>query len=168
MSLINALVLNSSIDSINLTITNHLSERDNSIPKWKFLNRELEDIGPTPIHKAVWCIINSILYQERVCFTLTRDSLRKMIKNDQNLSFGLKNDNYSKIVKVLTTGKEPLLKQIAKGEKAYAYEVISPILLKLLVVDVNEQRKQTIDFANGLLIDEVIDNNDCTINDGDI
>lgn len=153
MSLIKSKIASTQVKLINLQVTTKLTPKNIILPELKFLNDELESIKDdgTVIAKTVWAILNSILTQKRVCFTLSRGALREMLKADENgLKIGLKNDSYRQILSNLLDDSEgpAFIKLIHEGNRAYAYEVVHPTLLAFLIVDVNKQRQEAIAFSD--------------------
>lgn len=152
MSLIKSKSKSSKAKLINLQVTTKLTPQNIVLPELDFLNDNLIDAKEgSAIDKAVWCILNSIITQKRVCFTLSKRSLRDMLKSDENdLNVGLKDSNYRHILGMLLDDSDaaPFIKLIHKGNKSYAYEVVHTDILEHLIVDVSKQRSEAIAFSD--------------------
>lgn len=134
---------------IVLKQTRKIEEIDLFEEKWKVIKNEyIENINGDWLDKAMTSFLNSIVYSNRAVFIITRESLRQLLKSDENWdkTIGLKDSNYPIFLCEMINGE--LIKKIVDGTKASVYELISPELLKFINADVEAQRLEAVEFAN--------------------
>ena len=135
---------------ILLKFTRQINDQDLELPQWQFMQKEYDECQNEEwVTKAVVSIFNSILFQQRVFFNLTRDTTRALLKADKNwdTSIGMKNENYKALIQELLSSE--LIREVKKGTKSYVYEVISPELLDFMVVNSVKQKAECEAFADG-------------------
>ena len=119
--------------------------------QWATLKHEYGKVN-TPIGRALCSIVNSILFQQRVYFSLTRADLREMVTEDRNhvqiRSF--KNETYSKIRALLF--ENGIAEEVFKGtgKQVSILKIVDKNLLKYLKVNVEAQKEESLIFFNGL------------------
>jgi len=119
-------------------------------PAWAELGQDYDDAKKEKsswIIKATLTIINSIILQRRVVFIITRESLRRLLKTDQNWdkNLGLRQGNYRLILKVIynTIGElVELVENNKTGRKVAIIKVTSKDLLKYLQANYEEQLEE--------------------------
>ena len=127
MSFIKRAIQKANSKLITLKSTKYTHEEDLELPQWQFLKDEYTECQTEPwLTKAVLSICNSIIYQQRVFFVLTKKSARELFKSDKNWKkpIGLKDENYKKLIQELT--ESDLIRLVKKDGQAYVYELISP------------------------------------------
>lgn len=138
-------------DAIILQYVKTITEQDLVLPEWYELNEDYKT-NSHPLSKVIITIRNSILFQRRIFFCMTRKSLRELIDKDLNWKVKGKftNEKYSYIIRLLT--KEFSILKIAQKTTnkrgVDVYQVIDSSILKHLQIDENKQFEQTITFAN--------------------
>jgi hypothetical protein len=124
-------------------------------PAWRFVAEEYKNCqNDSWKNKAAVSLLNSIIFQRRIVFVLTRNNLRDLLASDENWEkpLGLKNDNYKKLLCMLYSG---LLEKIIlpvnpkTGRDIMILKVVHPEVLKFLQVNVEDQLKQTVNFVEG-------------------
>jgi hypothetical protein len=138
---------------ILLTTTKKIHKNDiKADPIWDFVNNEYkENQDSSWMTKATVTLINSMFYQRRLVFALTRTDLRALLQNDENWKkgIGLKDSYYSEFLKhIIRSGLVEAVELSKTGRKVMVLKVIHPELLDKMQVDVAQQIQQTIDFAN--------------------
>lgn len=137
----------------NLVVLKHtktIREEDLNLPEWYELKQDYDEITDAK-DRVVVSIKNSILFQRRLVFCLTRETTRELIKNDKNWkkTVGLSNDYWSQINYILFNSGLVELVQKSNGKgQATIYKVIDKDILKTLQVNFDEQMKEVVDFAN--------------------
>lgn len=133
---------------IVLKYTRKITKDDLRLPEWVEMHEDYREITAAT-DKAVLSIKNAILFQRRAVFCLTREATRELVTNDRNWKSkaGLSNDNWPVIIKLLVD--VGLVKLIKAGsyKTPSVYEVVEKDLLKSLQIDVEEQRREAIHFA---------------------
>jgi hypothetical protein len=121
-------------------------------PAWEVMAKEYADSQDSEWSvKAIISIVNSIIYQRRLVFLVTRDSLRDLLNSDKNWvkSIGLKTDNYKFILKILYKTVGELVESFESKRNNRKFSIIkvnNPDILKFLSVNYDEQLKETKDF----------------------
>lgn len=124
-------------------------------PAWNELGRDYaeakEENSPWAI-KAILTIVNSIIFQRRLVFIITRKSLRKLLRSDKNWgsNLGLKQGNYKYILKLIYSHVGELVEyghSKQTGRNIAIIRVTSKDILKYLNVNYEEQLEE----ARGLL-----------------
>lgn len=126
-------------------------------PKWSFLKGEYEAVEANHpnndwMHWLIPPLINSILYQERVYFVLSRDQFRnQVIKEDQNWTIergrtGFGNSKWSPFLEYLK--EEGFIVHYNEGSNnTNIYKVVHPELLKYLKINENEQLQACLEYS---------------------
>src|SRR5690606_33211235 len=120
-------------------------EEDLILPEWKFAKELYDDCqGADWLSKAIVSLINSIFYQRRVVFVLSKRAFRDLAKSDKNWTnpIGLKDSNYRKLLSEITKSK--LVKLVHRGPGSWVYEVTNETILGYLYIDVEAQRNEAI------------------------
>ena len=123
-------------------------------PKWVALQAGYESVENNPnsdwMHYLLQSLLNSIIYQERIFFVLSRDAFRKdILQKDCNWSKipGFKNNKWTVFTDYLED--EGILKHYNKGtNNTKIYEVIDEEVLSYLEVDRNKQIEETEEYAS--------------------
>ena len=135
-----------------LTYTKTITEEDLRLPEWESLYRNYQRSN-LETGVIICSIMNSIIYQRRVCFNITRDGLRNLIKNDKNIQIlkkeaSFRNENYPEIIRTMIASG--LIKALEnKDNKVYGFQVIKENVLNRIVVDTEVQRQELEDLMNG-------------------
>lgn len=111
------------------------------------------------INKAVWLVINSIITQKRVFFTITRKALIEMAKNDKNdHNISINTRNYNQIIATLTNEDDgtPWIRVIKKGDSRtpHIYELMDEDALELVKVDELQQLQEAVSFVTNKRAEE--------------
>jgi thiol-disulfide isomerase/thioredoxin len=132
-----------------LLYTTPIMTESPKMPQFEFLKQEYkENFESQWVAKAAITMLNAIFTQNRAVFVTTRKSFRQLIKDDPNweISIGLKNENWPKLIGFMI-GNE-IIKEIHKTEKGRSvYEVSSDVILEYLNINIDNQRKEAIEFA---------------------
>ena len=115
------------------------------------------------IDKAGTSVINAIIYQERKAFCITKDKLKKLLKNDSNWKIGIslsnnkikdknteKEDTYYRTLLAYLTKEWKIIELVQEGGRGIpsVYKVIDQDILKTLEnTTMADQLKECIDFA---------------------
>lgn len=134
---------------ICLQKTRKLSVSDLELPEWYELDKAYK-AARDPIHKIIISIRNSILYQKRVVFALSRDSLRDLVRADENWKprAGFDNNAYKKVIKLLVDScLVEVIKPASRGTP-FVLKVVKNDVLQYLIVDVSKQMNEALEFAS--------------------
>mgnify|MGYP003108823350 CR=1 FL=1 len=151
-SLIKRLKKDKGPNLVTLTTTRYITDDDvQTHAKWHVLKdsyKELEeDYNTTTIDKQIQSIMNSIVYQERIYFCITRAKLIPLLKSDKNweTAVGLDKNKYSALIGSLTNLG---LVELHDGtKKPHIYKVTHPELLEMIKIDSEEdQLSQVIEY----------------------
>lgn len=153
-------------DMICLKKTKTIKFKDQDKSPWRELKQEYNEVEDS-LSAAIVTICNSILFQNRKFFTITRTELRNMIKEDKNhkKSYGIRNATYREVIAAITSMSFVKKIKDGKNKTPALYEVIDEELLKYINVDHSAQLQSALTFIennigdhNGdLEIDSVID-----------
>lgn len=104
--------------------------------------------------KASLTLTNAILTQNRAVFILTRDSLFNLLSIDTNHKnkVTLKNSEYSRFINHITKYLIKVNKFKRYNRQVMVCEVILPEVFKLIKTDINKQRRETIMFVTGEIL----------------
>jgi hypothetical protein len=132
-----------------LAYTKTITEEDLRLPEWESLYRNYQKAN-IDLTLIICSIMNSVIYQRRVCFNMTRDGLRNLIKNDKNIQAlnkiaSFRNENYPQIIKsMIDSGLVRAL--LNKEGKVYGFQVVKEAVLNRIVVDTEIQRQELHDL----------------------
>jgi hypothetical protein len=126
-------------------------------PAWAELGQDYEDAKQEKSAwavKAMLTVINSIIFQRRLVFIMTRESLRKLLKSDANWNknIGLKQGNYKHILKIIYSMVGELVeygKSKQTGRRVAIIKVTSKDILKYLNVNYEEQLEEARELLRG-------------------
>lgn len=138
-------------DMICLKYTKLIQAEDLKLPAWLLLNDEYLALQEADsCVKAVLTILNSVIYQHRVVFCITRNSLRILLKQDKNWKTppGFRNGHYKKILKHLFEYVREVKNPKGRGDSVLVCQVIDKELLSFLQVDVDKQMAEAIAFIS--------------------
>lgn len=141
---------------VNLTYTRFISKQDMVLPEWKWLSQQYKDVegakNRDSVLKVALSIVNSMIFQRRAVFCLTRDTVEKFYKDDRNWTkeLGWNSKYYSEAIGFLC--RQGIIENISYvGEnqrKPHIYKVISKDILNFFTLDVNLQTQQCLDFVS--------------------
>lgn len=138
-------------DAIILQYVKTIQKEDLVLPEWFELNEDYKT-AKHPLAKVIITIRNSILFQRRIFFCLTRKTLRSLLEVDENweIKGKFKNEKYSYLMKLLTEtfGIIKLAQKNSNSRGLDVYQVIDQSLLKYLKIDENKQFEQTVTFVS--------------------
>jgi len=136
--------------------TKEISQIDiDSLAEWGYMFRQYnicKEKKLEAVTKNVCSVLNSILYQRRVVFVLTRESVKNIVSSDKNWKtrVGFRNENYRKIIGLLC--KNNIIEEIVfpenKSKKTMVFKVIEPFFLSLLQVDAEKQMSEVLFFID--------------------
>lgn len=152
------------IDYIILKNVKTIREEDLKVnKKWLSLMEGYQDVEESgskeKMHYMLMTLCNAILFQQRICFIITRNSFKELYKDDKNWSDetiknitdkGFSNNTYSKFLNyIVDEGIAKLLNPEDKGinGKSLAFELLEEELLSHLNINYEEQKKTTIKYA---------------------
>jgi len=121
-------------------------------PAWEVMSKEYEEAQDSEWSvKAIISIVNSIIYQRRLVFLMTRNSLRDLLNSDKNWNkpIGLKTDNYKFILRIMYKTVGELVESFESKRNNRKFSIIkvnNPDILKFLSVNYDEQLQETKDF----------------------
>ncbi len=139
------------------------------VEKWKTIKQWYEAIENDPnaesIHKILQSMVNAIIYQERIYFAITRDSVVELFKNDKNWKgkkTGMRNASYKDLLEEMVDSG--MFEAHAENDRFYAqkkpriFKLIDQNVLSLMKpVSEDIQLKQVFDFVENNSGDEVGD-----------
>lgn len=131
-----------------LRYTHKINKQDAKIiPEWKFLSEQYDTVDDQ-VTAVLMSIQNSLIYQKRLIFTVSRDSLRELVTNDKNWgirkkSFGLSNGQYKTIRHHLRLIAEKIEDIVVGYGTISIFEVTDEELLNIIKVNRDEQYAQT-------------------------
>lgn len=135
---------------INLRHVKIIKKKDLILPKWIYLkNLYKEGKESSVVVKSCVSIINSILFQERIYFCITRESLRELLKSDTNWGpngIGLDDHNYAEIKARLFQSKNIIEVEKGLGRSPGILELVGAEYLKFLVINKDAQLVETKSF----------------------
>lgn len=139
-------------DAVILQYVKTIQKEDLVLPEWFELNEDYKTTTHS-LAKVIITIRNSILFQKRIFFCITRKSLRELIESDINWGQekgSFKNEKYSYIIKLLTQDFQimKLVQKAVNKRSVDVYQLTDESLLKHLKIDESKQLEQTISFAN--------------------
>lgn len=114
-----------------------------------------EDQDCDSISMIIQSIVNSAVYQERIYFALTRDTVVSLFKNDNNWKQkkpGLTNASYKDLLNTMVDSgwfeQHPENERFFKQKKPRIFKVVSEEILDLMKpVPAEEQLRQVLDFV---------------------
>lgn len=132
--------------------TKRLEESDLLNKKWKWMWKQYDGCENEKDSTAKTCIsiVNSILYQNRRYFCLTRENVERIIRNDENWKskVGYSNESYRHIIRFLT--KNEFIQDIPyhgyTSKKPKMFKVIDVELLEFISANEKDQEKELADF----------------------
>ena len=147
-----------------ITKTTHIEGELAEKASWSAL-KELYQISDGPVEKTAVSILNAILTHGRKYFSLTRDSVAEIARNDLNHSppLGFSNETYKEVRAFAQDSKyfQPFQMGDRKKMKADTFELIDEELSKYVgFEDIEKQLQQAIQFSTG--INESTENK-CTV-----
>ena len=94
------------------------------------------------VDKAIQTVLNSIVFQQRVFFCMTRMNTRVLLKEDQNWgNLALDNNKYGFLLEEM---KDDGLITIDKSEKPWMMEVIEPEILTMINLNLKEEQRNQV------------------------
>jgi hypothetical protein len=125
-------------------------------PEWKWLKPSYKKVN-TAVGKSLCSIYNSIFYQRRIVFCLTRAATGNLVYYDQNhkKKSSFHNKHYPVIIaKLINEGIVKMLYK-GKGKRPAIYEVIHPFFLRCLNGKSKEdQLDETLAFVEKIALSE--------------
>lgn len=126
--------------------------------KWNTVKKWYQDTEKDPNNQwldfALHSIFNSILYQERIYFAITRKKLRELFQRDTNWSdpLGLDSNEYSTLIQTMYTcgmfEGHPENESLKKQRKPMIFKVVNKDMLSLMQgISEEDQERQVIDFV---------------------
>lgn len=141
---------------VSLQKTRIIDEDDIRLHKdWNWLANQYKDAmeSEDSIVQCAMSIINSILYQKRIVFCLTRNQMEDLVKNDKNFSkeIGWSNSYYPKIMHWFK--RNEILVQIYyegfNSRKPAMYEMVNKEFLTFFeAIKRDQQYAEGLDFVN--------------------
>lgn len=134
-------------DLVVLHKTKLITHDDLKDPFWAARSEDYKNLT-SDTSKRINSILNSIVNQRRISFVLTRDKVRKLLKEDQNWdkSPGLANNGYKVLLKFLTLNLvRPICKGTSGSRYLLGYEVIDPEIRPYLISLGADEEKQLIE-----------------------
>lgn len=146
-------------EMVALSLTTKLTKEHVKIPKWYMLKHQYE-IADSVLFKKAVTVLNAILTQDRVIFILTEEGLRKLLASDANLDSaqGANSSSHKAVIKLICNSG--LVKCIIprNGRQPNVFEVVDPDILKLLIVNRDQQLKEAQEFiGNRKTLDNSLD-----------
>ena len=143
------LVLLQETREINQNLVNLFKDCEYLFQQYKEYDKETNKKDDSIVKIAI-SILNSILYQRRVFFCITRDGVKNLVKNDKNWKINISwaNDYYKSVIRFLTYKDDPTIRQIKyrgyNSRKPIMFEVIDPDLIEMITIDAKQQKKESI------------------------
>jgi hypothetical protein len=162
----------SSINSVGrelvvLRRTRSIDKQDLELPEWEQMQFEYDSCqGESWVNRAIVSLLNSLIFQRRVFFILSRGAFRRLLNEDKNWKkqIGLKNDNWTVFLR--TAKDRGIIKErYVSSTKAHVYELIHSEMLNIVKINVGQQFEEAVKFS------ECMDNFEGTdegTNEGDI
>lgn len=99
--------------------------------------------------KATISIMNAAITQGRMAFILTKQSIKPVIRGDENWTkkLGFKDSNYASLRMTLQNGT---LEEVETVGRFTIFKVVHPMILQFFNVDVQKQADQAIEVARGM------------------
>lgn len=139
---------------INLRHVKIIKKKDLILPKWIALQKLYKDgKDSSVVVKSCVSIINSILFQERIYFCITRESLRELLKSDTNWGpsgLGLDNHNYAEIKARLFQSNNIVEVEKGLGRSPGILKLVGADYLKFLNINKDAQLIETQIFNDKL------------------
>ena len=142
-----------------LTRARIITEEDiESNEKWKTLKAWYDQVGNSPnthwIDQALQSMVNAIVYQERIFFAITRETLKELFQNDTNWKnrISLSPSYYGFLISEMVNSgffeAHPHNKRFKKQRKPMVFKVVDKRILQLLKAPCEkEQEQQVLNFV---------------------
>src|SRR5574343_1572376 len=130
--------------------TRKIEAQDLSLLEWQMLKNEYDENAKSEwVDKALVSMLNSIVFQRRVVFILTKRAFRELCQSDMNWTkkIGLKDESWKTFIHE-ATGRQLIKKVYGTSNGRLVYELINKEILDLLMIDRAKQYQEAIDFAN--------------------
>jgi hypothetical protein len=128
-----------------------IKKKDLRSPKWNWLYKQYQSLQDekTSVGKTVVTILNSIIYQNKQFFFLTRENIKDLLKADVNWSepVGFSEHKYKEIISFMVRNGIIAFEAYEgfNSRKPSMYKVISPDILKF-INNKNQQKQELEDF----------------------
>lgn len=134
--------------------TKTIREEDLIHPEWsELLGDYKERSSASWDEKALLSMVNAIVFHRRVFFVLSRDNFGNLIRGDKNWKrgVGMKNSNWAKFLRIATASELIQCIKPPTGRSPGVFEVISKELLSWIRVDFSNQKKECLEFVQGIV-----------------
>jgi len=119
-------------------------------PEWLHL-KEAYDACNDSIERTVVSLLNSIMYQRRIYFVLTRDVTANLVREDKNhkMKTAFRNSLWPTII-AKCTNELNMLELVAKENNVAAYKCIDETINNYIKIDEQKQLQETIEFIENM------------------
>ncbi len=134
---------------VSLSYTTKIIEENLQLPEWEYL-QSFYSKTDSAMKRICVSVMNSIISQRRVYFTMSCRCIRKLVQGDQNHkeSIGLSNKTnwYGHCINILC--KSGLLELVKRGagSRPSVYKLTDEYLINVLKLDEEKQRKEAFKF----------------------
>jgi len=133
---------------ITLQKTKKITKDD--LPEWLHL-KEAYDETEDSIQRTIVSLFNSIMYQRRLYFVLTRDATKRLVREDKNhkIKTAFRN-NYWQTIIAKCTNELKMLELVAIENNVAVYKCIDETIRNYIKIDEQKQLQETIDYINSI------------------
>jgi hypothetical protein len=133
---------------ITLQKTKKIAKDD--LPEWLQL-KEAYDETEDSIQRTIVSLFNSIMYQRRLYFVLTRDVTKRLVREDKNhkIKTAFRN-NYWQTIIAKCTNELKMLELVAIENNVAVYKCIDETIRNYIKIDEQKQFQETIDFIKSI------------------